>query len=141
MRYFIMFAAILVMFGCGEKGEEKAAEEVMEKAIESNMAGNAEVDIEENSLRIQTEEGEMTMTAGDSVQLPADFPRDVFLYKGAVLNTTMELPGGFNLILEDCNFCVIFHIWHNNQWPPVVRLCHNVRPLKNAHFSPISSSD
>ena len=100
MRYFIMFAAIMVMFGCGEKSEEKAGEEVMEEVIESNMGGNAEVDIEENSFRIQTEEGEMTMTAGDSVQLPADFPKDIFIYRGADLNTAMELPEGFNLMFQ-----------------------------------------
>jgi hypothetical protein len=97
MRYFIMFAAIMVMFGCGEKGEKKVTEEAMEKIIESNTGGNAEVDIGENSLRIQTEEGEMAMTAGDSAQLPAGFPKDVFLYKGANLNTAMEFPEGFNL--------------------------------------------
>jgi hypothetical protein len=100
MRYFIMFAAIMVMFGCGEKGKEKAAEKVMEKIIESNMDGKADIDIEKNSFRIQTEEGEMTMTAGDSVKLPDGFPKDVFLYKGAVLNTAMELPQGFNLMLQ-----------------------------------------
>jgi len=100
MRYFIIFTAIMVVFGCGEKIEEKAAEKVMEKAIESNMGGNAEVDLKENSLRIQTEEGEMTMTSGDSVKLPTDFPRDVFLYKGADLNTSMELPQGFNLMFQ-----------------------------------------
>ncbi|MBN1833430.1 MAG: hypothetical protein JW896_15100 [Deltaproteobacteria bacterium] len=96
MRYFIMFAAIVVMFGCGEKAEEKA----MEKAIESGMGGNAEVDIEKGSFRVQTEEGEMTMTSGDSVKLPADFPGDVFLYKGADLNTAMKLPQGFNLMFQ-----------------------------------------
>ena len=40
------------------------------------------------------------MTAGDSVKLPAGFPRDVFLYKGADLNTAMELPEGFNLLFQ-----------------------------------------
>lgn len=100
MRYFIMFAAIMVMFGCGKKAEEKAVEKMAEKAIESSMGGNAEVDMKDNSLRIQTEEGEMTMTSGDSVKLPADFPKDVFLYKGADLNTAMELPEGFNLMFQ-----------------------------------------
>jgi hypothetical protein len=100
MRYFIMLAAIIVMFGCGEKGGEKVAEKAMEKAIESNIGGNAKVDVEENSLRIRTEEGEMTMTAGDSAKLPADFPKDVFIYKGADLNTAMELPQGFNLVFQ-----------------------------------------
>jgi hypothetical protein len=96
MRYFIILAAIVVMFGCGEKGAEKA----IEKAIESNTGGNATVDVDENSLRIQTDEGEMTMTAGDSAKLPADFPKDIFLYKGAVINTAMELPTGFNLMFQ-----------------------------------------
>ena len=40
------------------------------------------------------------MTAGDSIKLPADFPKDVFLYKGAVLNTSMELRQGFNLVFQ-----------------------------------------
>lgn len=100
MRYFITFISVMVILGCDEKAEEKAAEKMAEKAIESSIGGNAEVDIEENSFRIQTEEGEMTMTAGDSVKLPADFPRDVFLYKGANLNTAMELPEGFNLMFQ-----------------------------------------
>ena len=100
MRYFIIFTAIMVVFGCGEKSEEKAVEKVMEKAIESNMGGNAEVDIEKNSLRIQTDEGEMTMTAGDSVKMPADFPKDVFVYKGADLNAAMVHTEGFNLMFQ-----------------------------------------
>jgi hypothetical protein len=100
MRYFIVFTAIMVMLGCGEKVEERVAEEVMEKAIESNISGKAEIDIEENSLRVQSQEGEMIMTAGDSVQLPADFPKDIFLYEGADLNTAMEHPEGFNLIFQ-----------------------------------------
>jgi len=100
MRYFIMLAVITVVFGCGKKGEEKAAEEVMEKVIESNMGGNAKVDIEKNSLRIQTEEGEMTMMSGDSIQLPADFPKDVFVYEEADLNNAMVHPEGFNLMFQ-----------------------------------------
>ena len=96
MRYFIILAAIMVVFGCGENAGEK----IIEKALESETGGNAEIDIEENSFRLKTEEGEMTMTAGDSAKLPADFPKDVFLYKGADLNTAMELPEGFNLMFQ-----------------------------------------
>lgn len=42
----------------------------------------------------------MTRTAGDSVKFPSDFPKDVFLYKGAALNTAMELRQGFNLVFQ-----------------------------------------
>jgi hypothetical protein len=100
MRYFIMFAAVMVMFGCGKKAEEKAAEKMAEKAIESSMGGNAEVDIEKDGLRIKTGEGEMTVTSGDSAKLPDDFPEDVYLYKGAKLKTAMKLPEGFNLMFQ-----------------------------------------
>ena len=100
MRYFIMFISIMVIFGCEEKAEEKAAEEMAEKAIESSFEGEAKVDIEKGSVRIETEEGEMTMTTGDSVRLPADFPKDVLVYKGAELSMAMEHPQGFNLSLQ-----------------------------------------
>ena len=100
MRYFIILTAMMVMFGCGEKAEEKAAEKMAEKAIESSFEGEARVDIEKDSIRIETEEGEMTMTTGDSASLPADFPKDVFIYKGAELSMAMEVPQGFNLSLQ-----------------------------------------
>ena len=100
MRHFIMFISVMVMFGCGEKAGEKAAEEMAEKALESSFDGEAEVDIEKESIRIETEEGEMTMTMGDSVKLPADFPKDVFMYNGAELSMAMEHPQGFNLSLQ-----------------------------------------
>jgi len=96
MRYFIIFTAIILMFGCGEE----TGETIIEKAIESETGGNAEVDIEENSFRLKTEEGEMSMTAGDSVKLPDDFPEDVYLYKGADLNMAMEFPEAVNLTFE-----------------------------------------
>lgn len=98
MMTLLMFA--LLMFGCGEKSEKMAAEKIAEKTIESNIGGDAKVDIEKESIRIETEKGNMTMTAGDSAKLPANFPKDVFLYKDADLKMAMEFPQAFNLSLE-----------------------------------------
>jgi outer membrane lipoprotein-sorting protein len=100
MRYFIILTAMMVMFGCGEKAGEEAAEKMVEKAIESSFDGEAEVDIEKDSIRIESEEGEMSMTMGDSASLPADFPDDVLIYQGAELSMGMKLPQGFNLSLQ-----------------------------------------
>ena len=103
MRYLMMIALpviALLMFGCGEKSEKMAAEKIAEKAIESNIGGDAKVDIEKESIRIETGKGDMTMTAGDSAKLPANFPEDVFLYKDADLKMAMELPQAFNLSFE-----------------------------------------
>jgi hypothetical protein len=100
MRYFILFISIMVMFGCGKKAGEEAAEKLAEKAMESSFDGKAKVDIEKGSVQIETEKGKMTMTTGDSVKLPADFPEDVLVYKGAKLSMAMEHPQGFNLNLQ-----------------------------------------
>lgn len=100
MRYFIVFISVMVMFGCGEKAGEETAEKMVEKAIESGFDGEAEVDIEKDSIRIEAEEGEMSMTMGDSASLPDDFPDDVFIYQGAELSMGMKLPQGFNLSLQ-----------------------------------------
>jgi hypothetical protein len=85
------------MLGCGEKSEEKTAETIMEKAIESETGGKAEVDIKGESIHIKTKDGEMRMTSGKSVKLPSGFPEDIFIYGDADLNTSMELPEGYNL--------------------------------------------
>jgi predicted outer membrane protein len=104
MRLLRLMMALVVIallaFGCGEKSEKMAAEKMAEKAIESNFGGDAKVDIEKESIRIETDKGEMTMTAGDSAKLPANFPKDVFLYKDADLKMAMELPQALNLTFE-----------------------------------------
>ncbi len=104
MRLLMLMIALVVIallaFGCGEKSEKIVVEKMAEKAIESNIGTDAKVDIEKESIRIETDKGEMTMTAGDSAKLPANFPRDVFLYKGAELKMAMELPQAFNLSFE-----------------------------------------
>ena len=104
MRLLMLMIALVVIallaFGCGEKSEKIVVEKMAEKAIESNIGTDAKVDIEKESIRIETDKGEMTMTAGDSAKLPANFPRDVFLYKDAELKMAMELPQAFNLSLE-----------------------------------------
>ncbi|MFA5051834.1 MAG: hypothetical protein WC544_02100 [Patescibacteria group bacterium] len=81
-------AVSLAASGCTKKVAEKTAE----KAIEAATNGQADVDIDDNTLTINTDTG--SYQAGDSVSLPDNFPSDVYVIDGtikaAVANTQNE---------------------------------------------------
>ena len=100
MRYIILFVVLIVILGCGEKAEEKAAEKIMEKVIASNIGDKATVDIEGENIQIKTKDGTMRITSGESAELPSGFPKDIFLYDNADLNSSMALPEGYTLSFQ-----------------------------------------
>ena len=108
-------AVLLPLSGCG-KAAEIAAEKAAEKAIESEMGGDADVEIDkdgqitvkagdgEKTLNINSKDGNMTMQAGDgksamtmeageSVALPDSLPADVPLPEGATWNLVQQSTG------------------------------------------------
>lgn len=76
-KLLIALSLTLTLAACAQKAEEAAAE----NAIEAASGGKADVDIDGNSTKItvQTEQGEATVSTGEDVALPADFPSDVVL--------------------------------------------------------------
>ena len=66
----LVSVALLILTGCGKKPEEKIAE----KIIEQNTGGKAKVDITDQSVKVETEEGTMNMTTGKSAKIPESFP-------------------------------------------------------------------
>jgi hypothetical protein len=97
MRYTIYLFVFLLMIGCSEKVEEKIAEKVAEKAIEANTGTKANIDINKESLQITTKDGEMSITSGKSAKVPDNFPKDIPVYNGSVLDMAMEVPQGHSL--------------------------------------------
>ncbi len=98
INLFILFCLLVVM-GCGKE----AAEKKIEKAIEKETGGRAEVDLDDEKVTIETKDGEFSMSAGKSAKLPEDFPSDVYVYKGAAVAMSMEVPKGklITLITDD----------------------------------------
>jgi len=86
-------AVFAVLLGCGQSKEEKAAEKIVEKIIERNSPG-ADVDFIKGNMNIKTEAGEMSININDSAKLPDNFPKDVFVMKGAEVKMTMDMPQG-----------------------------------------------
>ncbi len=97
-RLFVLAACTLIAFaglsGCSEKQEEKTAEKMAAEMIEKGSGGKAEVDIKNGNMSIKTKEGEMVINADSSAKLPDDFPKDVFVIKGADVKMTMDMPQG-----------------------------------------------
>ncbi|OPZ26339.1 MAG: hypothetical protein BWZ02_02065 [Lentisphaerae bacterium ADurb.BinA184] len=100
--------ALLVAVGCGRKeaaaprggAPERAAEALIERAIEKDQGGKADVDITAGGIKVKTGEGEMELNAGEGVKLPADFPSDVTVYSGAKVRSVIKVPDGTGVVLE-----------------------------------------
>lgn len=100
MRCIVLLMAAMMVFGCGKKSAERATEKMLEMSIKENGGENAKVDINDNGISIETEDGAMKMSSGEAAKIPASFPKDVLIYKGAKLQMAMELPQGLNLMFE-----------------------------------------
>jgi hypothetical protein len=87
-------SAALVLSGCG-KASEKVSEKLLEKSLRSSGAKNADVDLAKGKMTVKTAEGETEMSFAESASLPADFPKDVFVLKGAKIQMAMKSPQGF----------------------------------------------
>lgn len=87
-KYFIIAICLLLLVtisgfgGCGKKAAEKTAE----KSIEEATGGEADVDVDEGSIKINTNEG--TFEAGEKVSLPSGFPSDVYVIDGDIVGAT-----------------------------------------------------
>lgn len=76
-----VLAAALLLSACGGSAED-ATESAVEDAIESELGGGATVDVEEDSLTIDTEDGSISAGTGE---LPEGFPDSVPLVNGEVV--------------------------------------------------------
>lgn len=91
----LVSVALLILTGCGKKPEEKIAE----KIIEQNTGGKAKVDITDQSVKVETEEGTMNMTTGKSAKIPESFPSDIYIFKPAEVKMAMEVGQGYSVAL------------------------------------------
>jgi hypothetical protein len=95
----VLVFGLIAIGGCKRAGE-KLSEKIMEKAIEKNNGGKADVAIKDGAISVKTAEGEYVGFSGEGAQIPPDFPADVFVPKEAKLLTTVKVPEGFALTLE-----------------------------------------
>ena len=115
-----MLAACLVCTGCGKKVSEKIAEKMIEKSMEKDgvkadvkisggkMSINArdkdgkkmDINVSSDKVTVNSTDGTATYAAGGSAKVPDNFPKDIYVYSGASVLSTMTLPEGQNLQLQ-----------------------------------------
>ena len=78
-KLVLLMTAGLLLAACGQKGVENA----MERQIEKETAGDADVDVKaDGSMEIKTDDGTATIDGG---AMPSDWPEDVKTYAGATV--------------------------------------------------------
>ncbi|MFA6394232.1 MAG: hypothetical protein WCW25_05215 [Patescibacteria group bacterium] len=82
----ILPLATLILSGCGKSASELAGERAAEKSIENQLGGQADVDINNGNIKVESEQG--NIETGDSVKLPDDFPSDVYVIDGKIIVAT-----------------------------------------------------
>lgn len=92
----ITLVCLIALTGCGKRSEERSIEEALEKS----SGGKAKVDLSKNKFEIKTAEGKFKMSSGEGVEIPAGFPKDVYVYAEAKTISSMALPKGNMLVLE-----------------------------------------
>ncbi len=90
-----IFAAV-VMSGCGSKS---LVEKRMENEIAKQLEGKAQVDLGNNGINVETNEG--SIQVGGNVELPADFPKDVYIIEGKMMSAMKNAIGaGFQVMIQ-----------------------------------------
>lgn len=74
-----LLAVVFIFSGC----TKKVAEKTVERAIEKNIDSQANVDLADNQVTIETEQG--TYQGGENLSLPANFPDDIYILDGKIV--------------------------------------------------------
>lgn len=83
--------------GCGQKSY---VENKVEKELEKNLGGKVDVDVDDNAVEIETEDGGL-LQAGENVSLPDDFPEDVYICEGQIMSVAQNLGvAGFQIVIK-----------------------------------------
>ncbi len=98
----ILLALSLIMGGCG-KVAEKATEQVIEKAIESESGEKVDLNLNEGSAEITTDEGSMKI--GSTYDWPSGMPSDVPEFKygsiTGVIESTTDAGTAYTVTFEE----------------------------------------
>ncbi|MBT6691611.1 hypothetical protein HOB10_04740 [Candidatus Parcubacteria bacterium] len=97
-KLFIISFCLLLSLTLSACGKKTATEKSMEKQIENSMGGNADVDLDDDSVKIKTDEG--TMQVGAGTELPEDWPDDIYIAEGAITSASSHENGIFNVSIE-----------------------------------------
>ncbi|MCE5228581.1 hypothetical protein LLG95_03165 [bacterium] len=85
---FVLMLASMLTLGCGKSHQEKT----IENAIENQTGGKTDVNLDKQKMTIETKEGDKMEIGGgeEGIKLPADFPKDIYVYPGAKIEASFK---------------------------------------------------
>ncbi len=102
MVLVVLLALCLIIGGCGNAAE-KATEKALETAIESESGEKVDLDVDNESVEITTDQG--SLKAGSTYNWPAGIPSDVPEFKYGtiigVMETNYEAGKSYTIALEN----------------------------------------
>jgi hypothetical protein len=75
--------------GCGQRAVEKT----IERGIENETGSQVDVDMDRNAVNITDEQSGASLSAGDEVTFPDDFPSDIPKYENGTLKMVTQNMG------------------------------------------------
>lgn len=96
-KYIIcLFCLVFMLAGCGGSSEE-----AIERSVEKATGEDADVDLSDEGMKItgKTEEGAFSLSSGEGVEIPKDFPNDVLIYRPSKVNMAMNMPEGQSITM------------------------------------------
>jgi uncharacterized protein YxeA len=95
----LIVIGLIVLIGGGFWIQKKISQKRIETTIEKTTGGKASVDLDEQTIKINTNQG--SWQAGKEVELPPDFPKDVPLTQGVITaSTTLPQEKSYSVIIE-----------------------------------------
>lgn len=90
-----------LLAACGQ-AQESATEALTEQALEAQTGAQVDFESEDgqNTLTMETDEGQLQHTTGENVPLPPDFPRDVVLPDDYTVVSVMKLGPAQSVVLR-----------------------------------------
>lgn len=86
---------VALLLGVALTGCSMAAEEATEALVESGTGADVEIDDDGESVSIETEDGSIEISGGESATLPDGFPEDMPVYDGQiVMAQSVDTPEG-----------------------------------------------
>jgi hypothetical protein len=86
----LAFIVMLSLSGCGPNVGEK----IMEKTIESQTGGKVDIDADKGEMKINTGQGDISVSGDGTASLNKDFPKDIYIAPDAKI--IMSLVNGQN---------------------------------------------
>lgn len=97
--FLVLPMIAVIMAGCGKSVTQVTTEKMAEKAIESQTGSDANVNIKDDGVKIESKDGKIE--TGDNVKLPGDFPSDVFVIDGKIKSAIVDEEGdNFSITIE-----------------------------------------